>query len=215
METIQKAPLASLFNQEPCEDGAAFLEGFDNPQAAWDACQRPDWMCWAMTQLGKGEDTRLRDAAREIALSVFALHFKREDESVSVVFRYLETGDETLRSVAESAAWSAARNAASAAKSAAESVESAAWSAAKSAAWSAAWSAESAAWSAASAAESAAESVARSAAKSAAWSAESAAWSAASAAESAAESVARSAASAAESAACDIIRKHIPNPLEH
>jgi hypothetical protein len=211
METIQKAPLASLFNQEPCEDGAAFLEGFDNPQAAWDACQRPDWMCWAMTQLGKGEDTRLRDAAREIALSVFALHFKREDESVSVVFRYLETGDETLRSVAESAAWSAA----SAAWSAAESVESAAWSAAKSAAWSAAWSAESAAWSAASAAESAAESVARSAAKSAAWSAESAAWSAASAAESAAESVARSAASAAESAACDIIRKHIPNPLEH
>jgi hypothetical protein len=211
METIQKAPLASLFNQEPCEDGAAFLEGFDNPQAAWDACQRPDWMCWAMTQLGKGEDTRLRDAAREIALSVFALHFKREDESVSVVFRYLETGDETLRSVAESAAWSAA----SAAWSAAESVESAAWSAAKSAAWSAAWSAESAAWSAASAAESAAWSVARSAAKSAAWSAESAAWSAASAAESAAESVARSAASAAESAACDIIRKHIPNPLEH
>jgi hypothetical protein len=215
METIQKAPLASLFNQEPCEDGAAFLEGFDNPQAAWDACQRPDWMCWAMTQLGKGEDTRLRDAAREIALSVFALHFKREDESVSVVFRYLETGDETLRSVAESAAWSAASAAESAAWSAAESVESAAWSAAKSAAWSAAWSAESAAWSAASAAESAAESVARSAAKSAAWSAESAAWSAASAAESAAESVARSAASAAESAACDIIRKHIPNPLEH
>jgi hypothetical protein len=214
METIQKAPLASLFNQEPCEDGAAFLEGFDNPQAAWDACQRPDWMCWAMTQLGKGEDTRLRDAAREIALSVFALHFKREDESVSVVFRYLETGDETLRSVAESAAWSAAWSAAeSAAWSAAESVESAAWSAAKSAAWSAAWSAESAAWSAASAAESAAESVARSAAKSAAWSAESAAWSAASAAESAAESAARSAASAAESAACDIIRKHIPSPL--
>jgi hypothetical protein len=145
METIQKAPLASLFNQEPCEDGAAFLEGFDNPQAAWDACQRPDWMCWAMTQLGKGEDTRLRDAAREIALSVFALHFKREDESVSVVFRYLETGDETLRSVAESAAWSVARSAAK----------------------SAAWSAESAAWSAASAAESAAESVARSAASAA------------------------------------------------
>ena len=73
-----------------------------------------------------------------------------------VVLDYLETGDESLRSAAESAAWSAA--------------ESAAWSAAESAAESAAWSAaESAAWSAA-------ESAARSAAESAAWSA---AWSAA------------------------------------
>ena len=136
METIATA--FPTFHNEPCKEGREFLESFDSPQDAWNACTRPDWMCWAMAQMGKGDDPRLRDAAREIALSVFSQYFKREDESVSVVFRYLETGDETLRSAARSAAWraeSAAWRAASAAWSAAESAaRSAAWSAARSAA---------------------------------------------------------------------------------
>jgi hypothetical protein len=97
----------------------------------------------------------LRLFARQQALSV--IHRWRAPK---VVREYLETGDESKRS----AAWSAAKSAA----------KSAAWSVAKSAAWSAA---ESAAWSAA---KSAAASAAKSVAKSAAWSAaESAAWSAA------------------------------------
>jgi hypothetical protein len=99
-------------------------------------------------------DKLLRDFSRWCALQVIHLW-----DAPDVVRQYLETGDESLRSAARSAAESAARSAAeSAARSAARS---AAWSAAESAAWSAAESAaESAAWSAA---ESAAESAARSA----------------------------------------------------
>ena len=81
-----------------------------------------------------------------------------DEETYSLIIEWLENGDESLRSAAESAAESAARSrsgswlvAESAEWSAAES---AAWSAAESAAWSAEWSAaESAAWSAAWSAE--------------------------------------------------------------
>ena len=84
----------------------------------------------------------LRYFARMQALSCLD---KWQDNPPDVVLAYLMTGDETLRSVAESAAWSAAW--------------SATWNAAESAAWSATWNA---AWSAAeSAAGSAAESAAR------------------------------------------------------
>ena len=108
----------------------------------------------------------LREFSRSQALSVAHLW-----AMPAIVRKYLETGDESIRSVAWSAAYSAARSAAySAARSAAESAarsaaESAARSAAESAAWSAAYSAaRSAAWSAA-------WSAAYSAARSAAWSA--------------------------------------------
>ena len=114
------------------------------------------------------ERTYLAELDASVVLSEFArkcaarvLHLW---DAPQVVKDWLTTGDSTLRSAAESAAWSAADSAArSAARSAAAS---AAWSAAASAAWSAAGSA--------------AESAARSAADSAAWSAaESVAWSAA------------------------------------
>jgi hypothetical protein len=119
-------------------------------------------------------DPILRAFARRCALDVIYAW-----DAPGAVRRYLETGDEEIRSAAGYAAGSAAE---SAARSAAES-------AARSAAgYAAGYAAESAAWSAA-------ESAARSAAGYAAWSAaESAAWSAA-------ESAARSAAGyAAESA---------------
>jgi len=110
----------------------------------------------------------LRSFARWSALQVIHLW-----ESPSVVREYLESGDEYLRSAAESAAWNAVWGAArSAAWSAAESAaRSAAKSAARNAAWSAVWgAARSAAWSAA-------ESAARNAAWNAVWgAAKSAAW---------------------------------------
>ena len=112
--------------------------------------------------------TLLRAFARKQALSVIHLW-----DCPAITKQYLETGEESIRS----AAWSAAR---SAAWSAAESVaRSAAWSAAESAARSARSTAESvarsAAWSVAESARSAAWGAARSAARSAAWSARSAA----------------------------------------
>jgi len=159
----------------------------------------------------------LREFARKQAL-IHIEKIRPYTDEYDLIVEYLETGKESLRSAAWSAARSAARSAAwgaaesaarSAAWSAAESAaESAAWSAAESAARSAAWSAT---WSAAesaarSAARSAAESAARSAAESAA---ERAAWIATwiatwSAAQSAAWSAARSAANAMLT---DMVRK--------
>ena len=77
----------------------------------------------------------LRECARKWALDVID-----EWPAPDVVVQWLNTGDESLRSRAESAAWSAARSSAwSAAGSAAGSAaRSAAWSAARSSAWSAA-----------------------------------------------------------------------------
>ncbi len=129
----------------------------------------------------------LREFARRQAM-INIEKVKPYTDKYDLIVKYLETGDEGLRSAAGSAAWSAASLAAGSA------ARSAAWSAAESAAWSAAWSAAKSA--AGLAARSAAESTAWSAAESAAWSAAgSAAWSAAwSAARSAAWSAARSAA---------------------
>ena len=109
----------------------------------------------------------LRRFARKQAL-IHIEKIKPYTDQYDLIVSYLETGDESIRSAAESAArlaaWSAARLAARlAARSAAWSAaQSAAESAARLAAWSAVESAvESAAWSAAwSAAQSAAESAA-------------------------------------------------------
>jgi hypothetical protein len=77
----------------------------------------------------------LREFARAQALSVI-----QNWDAPEVVKQYLTTGDESIRSAAESATWSAAWSA----------TWSAAWNAAQSAAWNAAWNAaESAAWNAA------------------------------------------------------------------
>ena len=101
----------------------------------------------------------LREFARRQALSVAHLWDMPE-----IVRRYLETGDEELRSAAWDAAWAATRSAAwDAAWSAARS---AAWAATRSAAWDAAWSAT--------------QDAARAAARAAAWAASwAAAWDAA------------------------------------
>ena len=126
--------------------------------------------CIAMTTPEVGERI-LRNFARWCALDVAHLWDMPKD-----VRQYLETGDESVRSAAETAAWTAARAAAVAAAEAA--ARSAAWTAAEAAARSAGEAA------ARSAADLTAEAAARSAAEAAAWSAawtagEAAAWSAA------------------------------------
>ena len=97
--------------------------------------------CIAMTTPEVGERI-LRNFARWCALDVAHLWDMPED-----VRQYLETGDESVRSAAETAAWTAARAAAEAAAEAA--ARAAAWTAAEAAACSAAWTA---AWTAAEAA---------------------------------------------------------------
>jgi hypothetical protein len=123
----------------------------------------------------------LQAFARKCALEVAGYW-----DAPGIVIRYLETGDESLRYAARSAAarYAAESARSAAARYAAESAESAAWSAARyaaeSAQYAARYAAQSAAWSGV--AQSAVAWYAQSAAESAAWSA----------AESAARSAARS-----------------------
>ena len=93
----------------------------------------------------------LHEFSRKAALiNIKKIYKYCSQKDYDLIVEYLETGNDDIRSAAESAAWSAAESAArSATRSAAES---AAWSAAWSATWSAARSAtrsaaESAAWS--------------------------------------------------------------------
>jgi hypothetical protein len=160
---------------------------------AWNTCQRPDWMFWLLGRASVPVKT-IALTAVDIAESVahHAAKYPAVRECIDVVRKYL-AGGASLQELlaARSAAQSARFAAESAARSAAQSARSAAESAARSAAESAA---QSAAWSAAeSAAQSAAWSAAESAARSAAWSAARFAW------------------SAAQSAACDVIRRHVPD----
>jgi hypothetical protein len=129
----------------------------------------------------EGHDAEILAFARFCAKqNIEAIKSYTDENSYNLVIEWLDGGDESIKSAAESAAWLVAR----------ATDRSTAWSAARAAAWSAARSviesaALSAAWSAAwSAARSAADSSARSAADSATWSAadsstRSAAWSAA------------------------------------
>ena len=133
----------------PCQEATTWL-GERGPEQGWTECSEPEWMLWIAARIGV-TDPELRALARRFAMRVIDRW-----NAPQIVRDWLETGDESLRL----AAWSAA-TAATAAWSAAESAAWAAWSAAESAAWSAAESAARAAWSAA---ESAAWSAARSAA---------------------------------------------------
>jgi len=151
--------------------------------------------CIAMTTPEVGERI-LRNFARWCALDVAHLWDMPEN-----VRQYLETGDESVRAAAETAAWSAADAVSrSAAWTAADAVSraasrSAAWTASRSAAWTAGdAAADVASWTAA---KSASRSAARSAADAAADAASR------SAADAAAEAASRSAAEAAAWTAAD------------
>jgi hypothetical protein len=107
-----------------CSENVHFLENHRTLRAAYESCTSPSALCWAFEEIGMRDDKRLRDASREIALSVFSRYFSEDDPTVAVVFRWLRFGLEEDKLAARSAARSAAESAA----------ESAAWSAAESAA---------------------------------------------------------------------------------
>ena len=39
------------FNKEVCDDAVAWLANFVSPAAAWDSCERGDWMLWLLEQI--------------------------------------------------------------------------------------------------------------------------------------------------------------------
>jgi hypothetical protein len=45
----------SLRKLNPCADGLAFAESHKSLQAAWDACERGDWMLWLIGRTDKSE----------------------------------------------------------------------------------------------------------------------------------------------------------------
>jgi hypothetical protein len=158
------------FLREACADAKEWARDYPTLQAAWEACQRPDWMYWALNKLGYDDDKKLRAFAcwcvRNTPLADGRkvwdlLEDERSRRAVEVAEMYIrdEATAEEL-AAAWDAAWDAARAAA----------WDAAWAAARDAAWDAARdAARDAAWDAA---RDAARAAARAAAWDAAWAAQ-------------------------------------------
>jgi microcompartment protein CcmK/EutM len=122
----------------PCDDGKDWLKG-KTLKEAWETCQQPDWMYWALGKLGYDDAATYRKLACSHALSVAHLW-----DMPAIVRQYLETQDERIR------------DAARAARDAAWAAGAAGWSARAAWAAGAAWAARAAARDAARAARDAA-----------------------------------------------------------
>ena len=150
---------------EPCLLAIKWLKNYDTMAEAWEACERSDWMLWAMEKDDIGSDKDLRLFACWCVRQVWNLLTDERSRNAVIVAERFANGMATKEEleVARFAAWSAAESAAElVAELAAESATRvAAESAARLAAWSAAWAF----------AESAARLAAWSATRFAAWSA--------------------------------------------
>jgi hypothetical protein len=152
-------PLADLLRTVgACDEARYWARPYESPAAAWEACEQPEWMLWALDRCGLWDDRLARRFMAWCARSTPLLDGRttwdlltdgRSRAAVEIAER-MAAGEEiesAARSMAESAAWSAAESmAASAARSATESAAASAArspteSAAESTAWSAAWSA--------------------------------------------------------------------------
>lgn len=47
-----------------CRDALGWLRTHDDPRAAWEACERPDWMLWIAVRRGHVEPTAIEGAVR-------------------------------------------------------------------------------------------------------------------------------------------------------
>jgi hypothetical protein len=126
-----------LFLKDACADAREWAREYPSLQAAWDACQKPEWMMWALNKLRFNDDKKLRAFAcwcvRETPIpdgrKVWdLLTDDRSRRAVEVAERFIrdEATAEEL-AAARDAAWDAARDAA----------RDAAWDAARDAAWAA------------------------------------------------------------------------------
>jgi len=148
----------SLYKWQPCAGGLAWARKFPTAQAAWDACERPEWMCWLLEKTGANnrdltllacEFARLalpyaRGDAAELAIAT-AEQWAHGDEEVTL---------DDVRNARDAAAYAAANAAAYAAAYAADAAAAAAADAA-------AYAAACAAAYAAAAADAAADAAAR------------------------------------------------------
>ncbi len=50
---MNKVDKKSLIDAGPCEDGLAFALTCKDGESAWEKCQRPEWMVWAINNSGQ------------------------------------------------------------------------------------------------------------------------------------------------------------------
>ncbi len=43
-----------------CSEARAWCKGYKSPSAAWLACKNPDWMLWALDELGLYNQKKVR-----------------------------------------------------------------------------------------------------------------------------------------------------------
>ncbi len=203
-----------------CGEAKEFAAKYESLQAAWEACDNPEWLLWLLLRTAGewGSESHRRAVGVLVECVRPAMQYvpageTRPQAAMDLLSRYArgEAVDRAAAWAASAAAWAAARaaSAASAAAWAATRAASAAWAAASDAAWAASAAARAAARAASAAARAA------SAASGAAWAAASgAAWAAASDAAWAASDAARAASGAAWAAAkqamVETIRRLVP-----
>ena len=68
---------------KPCGDAAAWLGTHDSSQAAWDVCQRGDWMLWILGKCSgeRGSDERKRLVLVACACARLALPYVKKGET--------------------------------------------------------------------------------------------------------------------------------------
>jgi hypothetical protein len=134
--TLPPHEKAFLRQHKACDAAMDWLKAgqFASLDAAWQVCQRSDWMIWLLYEANKLDDATWRHLAVDFAEQVsHLLTDERSRQALVVARRYAdgEATDEEL-AAAEAAAWAAAGAAAWAA------ARAAAWDAAGAAAWAAA-----------------------------------------------------------------------------
>jgi hypothetical protein len=110
---------------------------FPSLDAAWQACEREDWMLWLLHEASALDDATWRHLAVDFAEQVKHLMTDERSLNALAVARRFADGQATRQELAAArdAAWAAAGAAARAA------ARDAAWDAAWAAAWAAAWDA--------------------------------------------------------------------------
>ena len=135
--------LSFVRKHHPCDEARDWLRTQPSMAAAWDACQRSDWMLWALERTGYNDERTLRLLTVWCARQVEHLMTDpRSRAALDVAERYangLATREElaAAREAAWEAAWAPAWEAAWAA--AGTAAGTAAWAAAGAAAGAAVW----------------------------------------------------------------------------
>jgi hypothetical protein len=119
--------LETLKTHDPCPGGRDYLDDQTDPVAAWDNCQRPDWMLWAAAVLGVDCRLIVRAAAMcaRTALKYVPIGENRPLAAIEAAERWAENPTEKAAAADAVDAAYAAADAADAAYAAADAADAA------------------------------------------------------------------------------------------